>query len=168
MTTSRVLESYCVFIEALLKEGALRIALRSSIALPDVCSALENAELQGSRDQYIAWCAEWLTCDDVNRSKAIDGARLYRLYSGRLRLDRSRGNPDSPTDVALSYFRRARRARRVRGLARSLVWQPMNSLQAFQIRLSEALVDASRRWYGQRGAASATVQRNLGRLVVTG
>jgi hypothetical protein len=48
------------------------------------------------------------------------------------------------------------------------VWNPVNRLQAFQIELIEALVAAARRWYADQGVRNAIVQRNLGRLLVTG
>jgi hypothetical protein len=74
----------------------------------------------------------------------------------------------NPTAAALGQLRRARRARRDRALGRSRVWQPANRLQAFQLNLTEALVKATRHWYREQGTASALVQANLGRLLVSG
>src|SRR5690242_17420206 len=166
MKTSVMLESYCADIERLLRDGAVRPAVRLAVALPDICAALESAHMQSSQEQYTKWCADWLTWKVVSGGKPVDGARLYRLYNGRARLNPLPGTPDDLTTAALRRLRMSRRARREKAAARQRVWQPVNRIQAFQVDLVEALVDSSRRWYRERGADNSAVQLNLGRLLV--
>jgi len=161
-----MLESYCADIERMLRDGALRPALRLSVALPDICAALEDTLMKSSRERYVAWCETWLVC--AIGTEPLEAGRLYHLYSGSGRIRRGPGPPDDPTAAALSRLRIARQARREKALARLRVWYPANRLQTFQVTLTEALVDASRRWYQQTGAGSAVVQRNLGRLRISG
>jgi len=168
MKTSVMLETYCADIERLLHEGAVRPAVRLAAALPDICAALASAQMQSSREQYTKWCADWLAWKLVSDGKPIDGARLYRLYTGHARITPLPGPPDDLTTAALRRFRMSRRARREKAAARQRVWQPVNRIQAFQVDLVEALVDSSRRWYRERGADNSTVQLNLGRLLVSG
>ena len=169
MKTSVMLESYCADIERLVREGTLRPALRRSVALPGICAALEDPQMQSSPEQYAEWCATWLIWQAVSGGLPIQGARLYRLYAGRARLRLSPGPPaEDPTSAALARMRMFRRVRRERTLIRQRVWHPANRLQAFQVELIEALVESCRRWYRDRGAHEARVQRNLGRLLVTG
>jgi hypothetical protein len=155
MKTSVMLESYWADIERLLREGTLRPALRLSAALPDICAALEHARMQSSRERYVAWCKTWLRSPAGFSAKAEPGERLFHLHDGQ-------------TAAALRRLRMSRRARRERALARPRVGHPVNRLQAFQVELIEALVDAGRRWYREQGAHNALVQRNLGRLLVSG
>jgi hypothetical protein len=168
MKTSVMLESYCADIERLVREGGLRPALRLGAALPDICAALADAQMQSSRERYVGWCTAWLQCPAGVGPKANPGERLHHLYKGRARMRRLPGPPDDQTAAALRRMRMSRRARRERSLARPRVWHPVNRLQKFQVELIEALVDASRRWYRQQGAHNALVQRNLGRLLVSG
>jgi len=167
MATSRALENYCADIEALLREGTTRTALQLSLALPDICAALEEAQMHGSAQQYAAWCEQWMNWVPLKRSKAIDGTRLYPAYVRAAAKQSTRSaSPADPTMAALRRFRRARHARSARTLVRSLVWRPVNRLQAYQVQLSEALVAAARRWYAERAGSNAVVQRNLGKLLV--
>ena len=168
MKTSLMLESYCADIERLVREGTLRMAVRLSAALPDICAALEDAQIQSSREHYEAWCSAWLTWKGVSGAKPVSGARLYRLYVGRARIARLPGSPEDQTAAALHSVRMSRRARRERTLARPRVSQPATRIEGFQVALIEALIEACRRWYREQGAANALVQRNLGRLLVSG
>jgi hypothetical protein len=104
----------------------------------------------------------------VSGGKPVDGARLYRLYSGRARMNPLPSPPDDLTSATLRRFRMSRRARREKAVARQRVWQPVNRMQAFEVDLAEALVDSTRRWYREKGADDSTVQLNLGRLLVSG
>jgi hypothetical protein len=168
MVSSRMLESFCADIESLLRDRALRPALRFSLALPDICTALEDAQMQSSGESYAAWCATWLVGTELGGRKPIDGARLCRLHTGRARLRRSPREEENQTAAALSRLRMSRRSRSARSVGRSRVRDAANRLQAFQENLAAALVDAARRWYRERGASSALVQQNLGRLLVSG
>lgn len=161
MKTSVMLESFCADIERLVREGTLRTALHSSVALPGICSALEDAHMSGTRERYLAWCDSWLVTKPLSGGKVLNNEGLYRIYLHR--------RPDADANsAALAQLRRARRTRRERTLARSRVWQPINRLQSFQLELIEALVAGGRRWYADVGAHTALVQRNLGRLLITG
>lgn len=169
MKTSVMFESYCADIERLVREGTLRPAVRLAVALPDICAALEDSQMHSSADRYSDWCGTWLMWQAVSGGLPVAGARLYGLYAGGARLRHPPGPPsDEPTTAALARMRMSRRARRERALARERVWHPANRLQAFQVELIEALVDSGRRWYREQGANNALVQRNLGRLLVTG
>lgn len=167
MVTSRALENYCADIEGLLREGTTRTALRLGLALPDICAALEDAHMHGSAPQYAGWCAQWMNWEPLKRRKPIDGTRLYTAYArNAVKRAPTTASQPGPTATALRRFRRARDARSTRPLARSLVWQPVNRLQAYQVQLTEALLAATRRWYSERGGTDAMVQRNLGKLLV--
>lgn len=166
MVTSRALENYCADIEGLLREGTTRPAIRLSLALPDICAALEDAQMHSSLQQYAAWCAQWINWAPLKRRKPIDGTRLYPAYVRSAAKRKTAGAPADPTRPALRRFRRARDARSARPLVRSLVWRPVNRFQAFQVQLTESLVAAARRWYSESGGANLVVQRNLGKLLV--
>ena len=168
MKTSVMLESYCADIERLVRDGTLRPAVRLAVALPDICAALQSAQMKSSHDEYNKWCAAWLMWKVVSGGKPVDGARLYRLYSGRARIKPLSGPPHDITAAALRRFRMSRRGRREKTPARQRLWRPVNRIQAFEVDLVEALVDSSRRWYREQGAGNSTVQRNLGRLLVSG
>lgn len=171
MKNSVMLEGYCADIERLVREGTLRPAIRLSVALPDICAALEDAQLNSSPEQYAAWCTAWLSWKAVSGGKSIDGARLYGLYTLSARTPTAAAPDESSggiTSGSLRRLRMMRRARRERTLVRRRVWQPSGRLQGFQVDLIEALVDGSRRWYRDQGADSALVQKNLGRLLVSG
>ena len=168
MATSRMLETYCADIENLLREGALRPAVRLSVALPDICVALEDAAMKSSPERYAAWCEAWCVLKTLPARKPVSGARLYLLYSGRARLRRTPGPADDLTKTALARLRVARRARRSQTVTRARIWQPVNRIQAFQVNLVEGLLEAARRWYREQGTLNSLVQRNLGRLLVSG
>ena len=168
MKTSAMLESYAAEIERLVRDGLLRAAVRLAVVLPDVCAALEHAQMKSSREQYAKWCADWLAWKVKSGGKPVEGARLYRLYRARARIKPIPGPPDDLTSAALRRFRMSRRARRERALTRQRVWHPVNRVQAFELELVEALVEASRRWYREQGANNSVVQLNLGRLLLSG
>jgi len=168
MVTSRMLETYCADIERLIRGGMVRAALRLSLTLPTICSALEDVAMKSSKDGYLAWCAAWLTVRPSASGKPIDGARLYKVHIGRARLRRTDKEEADQTGASLARLRRARRTRGGRTLERSRVWQPHGVREAFQVRLSEDLLMAVRRWYRELGATSTVVQKNLGRLILSG
>ena len=168
MVTSRMLETFCADIENLLREGSLRSATRLSLALPDICVALGDSAMTSSADRYAAWCDMWCEWKPPGPAKSLSGRRLYRFYSGAGRPRRVPGPPDDLTKSSLARFRVARRARRSHSLARSRIWQPVNRIQAFQVELTEALVEGARKWYREQGTKDKTVQRNLGRLLISG
>ena len=164
-----MLENYCADIERQVREGMLRAALPLSVALPAICAALEEAQMNGTRERYLSWCASWFTPPKLHDGKLLEAERLYRLYAHRQRSTRQVKEAGAdPTTVALAALRRVRRARRERALTRPRVRQPTSRIEAFQIALIEALIAGSRRWYAESGAHSALVQRNLGRLLITG
>ena len=164
MASSRMLETYCADIENLLREGLGRSAFKASLALPDISAALEDPTMTSSRDRYVTWCDSWLALEAHVSGRPVDGARLYGAYVGR----RALTVHADLTAAALGRLRMSRRTRRRLSLSRPSVAPPVNRLQAFQVRLTEALLAASRRWYGEKGAAAVMVQRNLGRLLVSG
>ena len=161
-----MLESYCADIENLLREGLARDAFRVSLSLPDISAALEDPQLESSREQYVRWCDAWLTLAAPEKGKPIDGARLYRLYAGRARL--SAEAQQVRTSEALARLRMSRRARGTRSLPRAPLAPPLNAIQALEMTLTEGLIQAARRWYRDQGAGAAIVQRNLGRLLISG
>jgi hypothetical protein len=167
MVISRMFESYVTDIESLLRDGLPRPALRLSVALPDICVALEDQQMSSSAARYAQWCAAWLECAALERRKPLSGERIHRLYALRGRGKGAAESAASITASSLQKLRMRRRSRRGRSLARSRIWEPVGRLQSFQVNLSEALVDAARRWYAKRGAADLVVQRNLGRLLVS-
>lgn len=155
MAVSKMLEGFCADIEDQLPDGLLRQAVRQAVALPEICSALEDSAMRGSDDRYLAWCAQWLHFPHGKGSLPV-GARLLRLH-------RRSGHHVTRWLMAL----RARRdARDYRGLGRPPLARPGNPLAAFEAVLCLALVDAARRWYAGHGRTDRTVQTNLGRLLI--
>jgi hypothetical protein len=164
MVSSKMFEGYCADIESMLREGSLRHALKLALALPDICSALEDPAALGSEERYAAWCAAWLQWQAPSSPKATDGARLFRMHTQRALPG---GSPSSSqTERALAALRKVRGARIPRPLSRGRLWQAVGHLQTLEVSLSEALVGAARRWYRDVGSRSGVVQRNLGRLAI--
>lgn len=155
MAVSKMLEGFCADIEDLLPDGLLRQAVRHAVALPQICSALEDPAMRGLDDQYLAWCARWLHFPRGKGSVRV-GARLLRLHK-RSGFDAGRW---------LTALRVRRNARSYRGLGRPQLSQPANPLEVFEAALCVALVDAARRWYAEHGRADRTVQSNLGKLLI--
>jgi hypothetical protein len=160
-------ESYCADIESLLREGLARQALRRGLALPNICSALEHAQMVGSRERYATWCAAWVNLDPLSvAAKPLTGERLYKAHLRASRTKRSGARID-PAAVALKGLRMSRGTRRTRSLGRTRIWEPVGVIASFEVRLSEAFVASARRWYAERGATDPLVQRNLGRLRIS-
>lgn len=155
MAVSKMLEGFCADIEDLLPEGLVREAVRRAVALPEICSSLEDSAMHGRDDRYLAWCARWLHFPHGKGSVPI-GVRLLRLH-------RRSGHEASHWLTAL---RVRRNARSYRGPGRASLWQPVNRLEAFEAALCRALVDAARRWYAEHGRTDRTVQTNLGKLLI--
>jgi hypothetical protein len=155
MAVSKMLEGFCVDIEDLPSEGLVRQAARQAIALPEICSALEDSAMRGLDDRYLAWCARWLHFPHGKGSVPV-GARLLRLHrrSGR------------GVSHWLTALRVRRNARSYEGPGGPQLWQPATRLEAFEAALSRALVDAARRWYAEHGRTDRTVQANLGKLLI--
>jgi len=156
MSVSKMLEGFCADIELLLPEERLRQAVRDALALPEICSALEDSAMRGLDDRYLAWCARWLHFPDGKGSVSI-GARLLRVH-------RRFGVTVKRSLTALRLRRNARDYEASRP-APSL-WQPANPLEAFESALCLALTDAARRWYAEHGRTDRTVQANLGKLLI--
>ena len=155
MAVSKMLEGFCADIEDLLPDGLFRQAVRRAVALPQICSALEDPAMSGLDDHYLAWCARWLHFPRGKGSVQV-GARLLRLHE-RSRLDAAHW---------LTALRVRRNARSYRGLGRPQLSQPANPLEVFETTLCVALVDAARRWYAEHGRTDRTVQSNLGKLLI--
>lgn len=150
-----MLEGLCADIEELLPDGLSRPAVRHALALPEICSALEDPAMRGLEDRYLAWCERWLRFP-YGKRPALLSARLLKLHRrSKFKLAHS-----------LTALRIRRNARSYRGLGRPPLWQPANRLAAFQAALCLALVDAARRWYAEHGRTDRTVQTNLGKLLI--
>lgn len=156
MAVSKMLEGFCADIENLLPDGQFRHAVRQAIALPEICSALEDSSMLGRDEAYLAWCARWLHFPHGKGSAPI-GARLLRLHR----------RSGSKAARWLSALRSRRNARSYRGLGRPQLWQPANRLEGFEAALCLTLVDAARRWYAEHGRTDKTVQANLGKLLIS-
>ncbi|HEV2443855.1 MAG TPA: hypothetical protein VGT07_15130 [Steroidobacteraceae bacterium] len=155
MAVSKMLEGFCADIEDLLPDGQLRQAVRHALALPEICSALEDAAVRGLDESYLAWCARWLKFPH-GKDRVPVGARLLRLHRR------------SGSNIArwLTALRVRRNARSYRGPGRAQLWHPANRLEAFEAALCLTLVDAARRWYAEHGRTDRTVQVNLGKLLI--
>jgi hypothetical protein len=156
MAVSKMLEGFCADIENLLPEGLLRQAVRQAVALPAICSALEDPAMRGGDDQYLAWCARWLHFPHGKGSVPI-GSRLLRLH----------GQWGSNPARWLTALRVRRNARSYQGAERPQLCPRANRLEAFEAALCLALVDAARRWYAEHGRTDRTVQTNLGKLLIS-
>ena len=150
-----MLEGFCADIEDLLPDGSLRQAVRQAIALPEICSALEDTAMRGLDEPYLAWCARWLQFPHEKGSVPI-GPRLLRIHR------RSR----SKVTRWLTALRARRSARTYQGLDRAQLWHPAHHLEAFEAALCLSLIDAARRWYAEHGRTDRTVQANLGKLLI--
>lgn len=155
MAVSKMLEGFCADIEELLPDGLLRQAMRRAVALPEVCSALEDPAMRGQDDRYLAWCARWLHFPR-GKGSLPTGARLLRIHR-RSGLEAARW---------LTALRARRYARSYQGLGRRPLSQPASRLETFEVALCLALVDAARRWYAGAGRTDPTVQTNLGKLLI--
>lgn len=155
MAVSKMLEGFCADIEDLLPDGQLRQAVRHALALPEICSALEDAGMRGGDAAYLAWCARWLHFPRGKGSAPV-GARLLRLHR----------RSGSEVTRWLTALRARRNARSYEGLGRPRLLQSANRLEAFETALCLTLVDAARRWYAEHGRSNKTVQANLGRLLI--
>ena len=155
MAVSKMLEGFCADIEDLVSDGQLRQAVRHAVALPEICSALEDGALRGRDEAYLAWCARWLHFPRGKGSVAV-GARLLRLHR----------RSGSEVTRWLTALRARRDARRYHGLGRPPLLQSANRLEAFETALCLTLIDAARRWYAEQGRTDKTVQANLGRLLI--
>ena len=155
MAVSKMLEGFCADIEALLPDGRLRQAVRHAIALPEICSALEDSAMRGLDDSYLSWCARWLHLPRLRGSVPV-GARLLRLHR----------RSGSHVTRWLTALRSRRNARSYQGLGRPPLWKPANRLEAFETALCLSLVDAARRWYAEHGRTDKTVETNLGKLLI--
>jgi hypothetical protein len=155
MAVSKMLEGFCADIEELLREGLVRQAVRRAVALPEICSALEDSTMRGLDDRYLAWCARWLHFPHGKGSLPV-GARLLRLHR----------RPGLKVSHWLTALRDRRNARSYQGPERPQLWQPANHLQAFEAALCLTLIDATRHWYTEHGRTDRKVQRNLGRLLI--
>ena len=156
MAVSKMLEGFCTDIEALLSAGLVRQAVRHAVALPGICSALEDAAMRGLDDGYLAWCARWLQFPRRKGSVAI-GARLLRLHT----------RSGHEASYWLTALRARRNARSYQGMERQQLWQRANRLEAFEAALCRTLVEAARLWYAEHGRNDRTVQANLGKLLIT-
>jgi len=155
MSVSKMLEGFCADIELLLPEERLRQAVRDALALPEICSALEDPAMRGRDDRYLAWCARWLHFPHGKGSVAV-GARLLRVHRRfGLTVERS-----------LHALRLRRNVRDYEGPRPARLWQPTSPLQAFESALCLALTDAARRWYTEHGRTDRSVQVNLGKLLI--
>jgi hypothetical protein len=165
MPSSKMLEGYCADVEQLLREGLLRQAVRLAVVLPEICTALESQEMRSSRDDYVRWCAAWLTWPEGDGRSAI-GERLLRVHARATQKDSGSGNPATLAQ-ALVKLRMRRNTRTHRSLGRTRVRNSYNRLQAFQVALCDALLDATRDWYREYGRHDSTVQTNIGKLLVS-
>ncbi|HEY2037738.1 MAG TPA: hypothetical protein VGG96_12030 [Steroidobacteraceae bacterium] len=155
MAVSKMLEGFCADIEDRLPDGFVRQAVRHALALPEICSVLEDLDMRGRDDRYLAWCERWLHFPH-GKGAATIGARLLRLH-------RRSGWKAAQSLLAL---RIRRNARSYQGLGRPQLSQPANRLGAFEAALCLTLVDAARRWYAEHGRTDETVQSNLGKLLL--
>jgi hypothetical protein len=168
MATSRMFESYSADIEALLGDGVLRQSLQLALALPAICTALEDAELASSEQKYLAWCEAWLQNPRPVDPRVAKRNRLYRTYLRSLGLQPTPASAAQAPTLSLRTLRMRRRARANRTLERPPMWMPVNRLQAFRVRLIESLVKAARRWYSESANTNVRVQQNLARLALSG
>lgn len=167
MITSHMFEGYCADIEVSLREANLRVALRLSLALPDISVALEDAQLASTKERYLAWCKQWLQWDALKKAKPNAIERLHSLYLRSVSTRAKRPSHREATAASLRLLRMRRRARVERALGRSRVWHPVNRVQRFRVELIEALIAGARRWY-QASGKHAGVQRNLARIALSG
>jgi len=155
MSVSKMLEGFHADIELLAQEGRLRQAVRFALALPEICSALEDPAMRALDESYLAWCARWLHFPQVRDAIPV-GARLLKIHR-RFGL---------PLERSLTALRLRRNAREYQGVVPSPSWKPAKSLEAFESALCLALTDAARHWYAKHGRTNRTVQANLGKLLI--
>ncbi len=164
--SSRMLESYLLDIEQLMREQLWDRAAPLALALPHICAALANPDLVSSREAYRDWCETWVRPEQDDTSLCAPSPQdLLRMAEDRAVEPELQGRTGVPVH--------ALRVLRLRRLSRAAVPRGRGSLADASARSDEptgeaclVLVAAVRRWYGDSAAGSATVQTNLARLAV--
>jgi hypothetical protein len=159
-----MLESYLGDIEYLVRERLWADAAPLALALPHICVALTRANLVSSREDYLAWCEEWVQPLQDNPSMSVPTPEeLYRMAEAhgverQLALD---------AGVPINALRQLRLRRLSRAAPpRRAVLLPEITNAHGEPEACAALLDAVRGWYGDWAAGNAIVQTNLARLAV--
>ncbi|HTW39082.1 MAG TPA: hypothetical protein VMD49_10985 [Steroidobacteraceae bacterium] len=162
--SSRMLEGYLGDIDYLVRERLWDEAAPLALALPHICVALARTDLASSREDYLAWCEEWVRPPEDEPSKSVPSPeQLYRMceaHGVERELARVAGVPlNSLRQLRLRRLSRAAPPRRgvLPGELASARGEP---------EACAALLDAVHGWYGDWAAEDAIVQTNLARLAV--
>lgn len=75
-------------IDAAVKGNAWVLALSGTLALPDICAALQSANGETKRSKYENWVREWLS----PAYPELDAAELYQMRCSMLHQGRSAGS----------------------------------------------------------------------------
>jgi hypothetical protein len=87
-TGSAGLAAFLVEIQAAVDGGAWVLALSATLALPDVCGAIDADNGQASGRAYRQWCTEYLS----GNYPALDPAELWKMRCGLLHQGRAVGS----------------------------------------------------------------------------
>jgi hypothetical protein len=157
-----MLTSYLYDIEQLLDEQRWEAALREALDLPQIASALSDAQLRANGEKVRSWCDEWIRPEDPDSNAR--GAEYERVSAAVLA--RTAADDSLVPSFALKRLRLRRHARMPpRGFApgRSAV---LSAEANSAVEICTILVEAARRWYAQSAVHDPTVQANLARLAV--
>jgi hypothetical protein len=163
-----MLDGYLADIEYLMRERLWAEAVPLALALPHICVAISDSALRSSPHDYLVWCQNWVRPARTDSTATVPTADvLFRLAQARADV----ADDESGTVVPAAALRRLRLRRLTRAtpVRRRNAISDMVRLEAAQEPEREAalvLVDAVRRWYGERGSLDAVVQGNLARLAI--
>jgi hypothetical protein len=162
-SSSRMLTNYLADVEQNLDEQRWELALRDVIDLPRIAVALANPEMRSSREQYLAWCEQWVRPPSGVNDSGLDHPQICRVLDEK---SEDKSSTPSVPSLALRRLRLRRHARQApRGFNGSRIVKE-NGDQAETLAVCTAVVEGVRRWYAHFACHDATAQANLARLAV--
>jgi hypothetical protein len=160
-----MLTTYLADVEQMLDDQRWDAALRDACDLPQIAVALSDPQLRSSGERCKAWCAQWISPEDLANDYGPDHERVCRILGERADQD-----PSSASDgVPVQALRRLRLRRYARSTSRGFTSErPETAIpgSAEAIEICTAVVEGVRRWYAHSACHDRTAQANLARLAV--
>lgn len=162
-SSSRMLTNYLADVEQNLDEHRWELAMRDVVDLPRIAVALANPEMRSSREQWVAWCAQWIRPSEAANDAGINHQQICRVLD-----ENTADNSASPAVPSLA-LRRLRLRRHARHAPRGFntareIEEDADAAETFAV--CTAVVEGVRRWYAHFACHDATAQANLARLAV--
>ena len=153
---SKMLDTYLSDVGRKLVAGQIPAAKQLAVNLPHIAIALSDANLQSSREAYLAWCTRWVTPPRP--------AAEYESWGK----DASPAASDLVQGVPFNAIQALRLRRGVREVASPQI-PPLSQMSAEELpeaEICDVLLHAARAWYSTHGRHDSIVQQNLARLGV--